>query len=173
MDLLLLEKVKVLVTQFCPTPCDPMGCGPPGSFCLWNSPGKNTEVGCHFLLQFLLESRFLLWGILKIVTSLPARNGRAFFFKSLSWQPGGFPGSKTHECVGFLLRWSPQEFLTKFAHSTFSSSLKLLFKCSFQLMCLVAFTSSKLITAAIFSICLVFRFGGLTIFHVIPVLSWI
>ena len=28
--------------------CDPMDCG---IFCLWNSPGKNTGVGCHFLLQ--------------------------------------------------------------------------------------------------------------------------
>ena len=34
-----------------PTLCDPMGCGPPGSFCLWNSPGKNTVVGSHSLLQ--------------------------------------------------------------------------------------------------------------------------
>ena len=25
-------------------------------FCPWNSPGKNTEVGCHFLLQ-----GFFLW----------------------------------------------------------------------------------------------------------------
>ena len=171
MNLLLLEKVKVSVSQLCPAVCDPMGCGPPGSFCLWNSPGKNTEVDCHFLLQFLLESKFLLWEIFKIVTSLPARNRRGFFSNLYHDNLVGFPEVKTHECMGFLLRWGPREFLTiKFAHSTFSSSLTLLFKCSFQFMCLVAFTSSKLILAAIFSICLVFRFGGLTIFHVILVL---
>ena len=37
--------------QSCPTPCDPIdGCplGFPGP---WDSPGKNTGVGCHVLLQ--------------------------------------------------------------------------------------------------------------------------
>ena len=27
-----------------------MDCSPPGSSCPWDFPGKNTEVGCHFLL---------------------------------------------------------------------------------------------------------------------------
>jgi len=36
--------------QSCLTPCDPIDGSPPGSH-LWDSPGKNTEVGCHFLLQ--------------------------------------------------------------------------------------------------------------------------
>ena len=31
--------------------CDPMDCGPPGSFCPWNFPGKSNGVGCHFVLQ--------------------------------------------------------------------------------------------------------------------------
>ena len=43
----------------CPTLCDPVDCSLPG-FSLhgitrllppWDSPGKNTGVGCHFLLQ--------------------------------------------------------------------------------------------------------------------------
>ena len=42
--------VYVLVTQSCPTLCDPMDCSPPG-FCPWNSPGKNTGVHCHSLRQ--------------------------------------------------------------------------------------------------------------------------
>ena len=33
--------------QSCPTLCDPID----GSPRPWDSPGKNTEVGCHFLLQ--------------------------------------------------------------------------------------------------------------------------
>ena len=41
---------KELVTQSCPTLCDPMECSPPGSS-PWVSPGKNTGMGCHFLLQ--------------------------------------------------------------------------------------------------------------------------
>ena len=36
--------------QSCPTLCDPIDSSPPGSP-IWDSPGKNTGVGCHFLLQ--------------------------------------------------------------------------------------------------------------------------
>ena len=34
-----------------PALCNPMDCSPPGSSCPWDSPGKNTGVGCHALLQ--------------------------------------------------------------------------------------------------------------------------
>ena len=37
--------------QSCPTLCDPIDGSPPGFPCPWDSPGKNTGVGCHFLLQ--------------------------------------------------------------------------------------------------------------------------
>ena len=36
--------------QSCPTLCNPIDGSPPGSP-PWDSPGKNTGVGCHFLLQ--------------------------------------------------------------------------------------------------------------------------
>ena len=36
--------------QSCPTLCDPIDDSPPGSR-PWDSPGNNTGVGCHFLLQ--------------------------------------------------------------------------------------------------------------------------
>ena len=36
--------------QSCPTPCNLIDGGPPGSH-PWDSPGKSTGVGCHFLLQ--------------------------------------------------------------------------------------------------------------------------
>ena len=39
------------LAQSCPTLCDPMDCSPPGSSVHGDSPGKNTEVGCYFLLQ--------------------------------------------------------------------------------------------------------------------------
>ena len=38
-------KVKVEVTQSCPTLCDPM------VYAVWNSPGQNTGVGSLSLLQ--------------------------------------------------------------------------------------------------------------------------
>ena len=37
--------------QSCPILCNPMDCSPPGSSVHGDSPGKNTRVGCHFLLQ--------------------------------------------------------------------------------------------------------------------------
>ena len=43
--------VLCLVAQLCPTLFNPMDCSPPGSSVLGHSPGKNTGVGCHALLQ--------------------------------------------------------------------------------------------------------------------------
>ena len=37
--------------QSCPTLCDPIAWPPTKLLCPWDSPGKNTGVGCHFLLQ--------------------------------------------------------------------------------------------------------------------------
>ena len=37
--------------QSCLTLCDPIDSSPPGSPRPWDSPGKNTGVGCHFLPQ--------------------------------------------------------------------------------------------------------------------------
>ena len=37
--------------QSCPALCDPVDYSPPGSSVLGDSPGKNTVVGCHALLQ--------------------------------------------------------------------------------------------------------------------------
>ena len=37
--------------QSCPTLCDAIHGSPPGSPHPWDSPGKNTGVCCHFLLQ--------------------------------------------------------------------------------------------------------------------------
>ena len=39
--------VLCLVTQSCPTLCDPMDYSPPGSSVHGDSPGKNTGVGCQ------------------------------------------------------------------------------------------------------------------------------
>ena len=39
------------VAQLCPTLCNPTDCSPPGSCVHGIFPGKNTRVGCHFLLQ--------------------------------------------------------------------------------------------------------------------------
>ena len=38
-------------SQSCPTLCDPIDCSLPGSSLHGDSPGRNTGVGCHALLQ--------------------------------------------------------------------------------------------------------------------------
>ena len=48
---LMNASVKVLHAQSCLILCDPMDCNPPGPLCPGNSPGKNTGVGGHSLLQ--------------------------------------------------------------------------------------------------------------------------
>ena len=43
-----------LVSKSCPTLRDPMDCRP---LCPWDSPGKNTRVGGHFLLQEIFPTQ--------------------------------------------------------------------------------------------------------------------
>ena len=46
------------VTHSCPTLCNPMvPLQPARLLCPWNSPGKNTEVGNHSLLQGILTTQ--------------------------------------------------------------------------------------------------------------------
>ena len=52
-----------LVAQSCPTLCDPMDCSPPGSSIHGDSPGKNTGVGCHALLQGIFPTQVLNPGL--------------------------------------------------------------------------------------------------------------
>ena len=42
-----------------PTLCNPMDCSPPGSSVHGDSPGKNTGVGCHVLLQGIFPTQEL------------------------------------------------------------------------------------------------------------------
>ena len=46
-----------LVTQSCPTLCDPMDCSPSGSSVHGDFPGKNTGVACHALLQGIFPTQ--------------------------------------------------------------------------------------------------------------------
>ena len=48
----LLSSAAAKSLQSCPTLCDPIDCKQPTRLRHpWDSPGKNTGVGCHFLLQ--------------------------------------------------------------------------------------------------------------------------
>ena len=51
-------KLICLAAQSCLTLCEPINCSPPGSSVLGIFfPGKNTGVGCHFLLQEILPTQ--------------------------------------------------------------------------------------------------------------------
>ena len=53
----------MLVSQSSPTLCDPM-VQPTRLLCPWNSPGKNTWVGCHSLLQKIFLTQWSIPGLL-------------------------------------------------------------------------------------------------------------
>ena len=57
-------KLKVLVTQSCPTFCDLMDCSLPRLLCSWNSPGKNTGERTHSLFQGILPTQRFNLGLL-------------------------------------------------------------------------------------------------------------
>ena len=75
------------VTQLCPTLWDPIDCNPPGSSVHGNSPGKNTGVSSHALLQ----------GIFPIQGSKPGLPHWRWILYHLSHQ--GSP--KILECVAY------------------------------------------------------------------------
>ena len=52
-----LLKVKMLVSQSCQTLCESMDCSPPGSSFHGDSPGRNTGVICHALLQGIFPTQ--------------------------------------------------------------------------------------------------------------------
>ena len=51
--------VLCLLAQWCLTLCDPVDYSPPGSSVRADSPGKNTGVGCHALLQGIFPTQGL------------------------------------------------------------------------------------------------------------------
>ena len=55
--------------------CNPMDCSPPGTSVLWASPGKNTGVGCHALLQGIF----------------PTQGANPCLLCLLHWQVGSLP----------------------------------------------------------------------------------
>ena len=70
--------VLCLVSQLCPTLCSPTDCSLPGSSVHGDSPGKNTGVGCHVLLQGIFSTQELnQWPALQaasLPTELPGKS---------------------------------------------------------------------------------------------------
>ena len=113
--------LKVKVTLLCPTLCDPVDC----HLCPWNSPGKNTGVGSHSLLQGIFPTEgwnlcFLHWRRLYHLSY----QGSSYVLKVKKWShsvvsdslrpcglkptrllcPWDFPGKSTGVDCHFLLQ---------------------------------------------------------------------
>ena len=60
-----VNMLSVLAAQSCLTLCDPVDYSPqaPHFMEFWNSPGKNTGVGCHSLLQGIFPTQGLNPGL--------------------------------------------------------------------------------------------------------------
>ena len=65
-----IYKVCCWVAQLCPTLLQPHGLWPTRLLCPWDSPGKNTGVGCHFLLQGMFPTQGSNPGLLHCRQSL-------------------------------------------------------------------------------------------------------
>ena len=70
-NLTLCVCVCVKSLQSCLTLCNPMDCSPPGSSIHGDSPGKNTGVGCHSLLQGIFPTQGLNPYLLQLLNSYP------------------------------------------------------------------------------------------------------
>ena len=89
--------------QSCPTLCDPRDSSPPGSPYPWDSPGKNTGVGCHFLLQYMtVKSKS------EVAQSCPTPSDPMDCMQPTSLLcPWDFPGKSTGVKCHCLLHGSP------------------------------------------------------------------
>ena len=72
-------RLHSLIDKSCPTLCDPMDTGEPARLlCLLDSPGKNTGVGCHFLL---LQGVFWTQG-----SNLCLLHWQVILYHSVTWE---------------------------------------------------------------------------------------
>ena len=90
--------------QSCLTLCDPHRWQPTGLHCPWDSPGKNTGVGCHFLLhlsgEVFAKRTFLPITPLPMSQSLPPMQ---------TWVP------VLYGCGGWTCFFSPASYLPRWA----------------------------------------------------------
>ena len=62
--------------------CDFVDCSLPGLLCPWDFPGKNTGVGCHFLLHGIFPTP----GVKSMSLESPALAGGFFYYYCTTWE---------------------------------------------------------------------------------------
>ena len=106
-----------LVVQLYPTLCDPTDCSPPGSSVHGDSPGKNTGVGRHALLQEIFPTQASNPGLLHCRWMLYCLSHQgspgipewvAYPFSMGSFQPRNWTGVS---CIAgwFFTGWAARE----------------------------------------------------------------
>ena len=98
--------VLCLVFQLCLILCDPMDYSPPGSSIHGNSPGKNTKVDCHTLLQGILPTQELNPGLLhygQILNELSCQGGLILYIYAIYIL---YTHTHTHNFLSFIHWWT-------------------------------------------------------------------
>ena len=90
--------------QSCRILCDPIDGSPPRLPRPWDSPGKNTGVGCHFLLQCIKVERENESEVVQSCLTFRARGLQP----TRLLRPWDFPGKSTGVGCHCLLHWSWQ-----------------------------------------------------------------
>ena len=96
------NSVLCLVSQSRPILCDPMDYSLPGSSVHGNSPGNNTGIGCHALLQGIVPTRGSNLGLPHyrwILLSEPSGKPKNTGVGSLSLLQGNFPSQESAQCL--------------------------------------------------------------------------
>ena len=90
-----------LVCQSYLTLCNPMDCIPWGSSVHGDSPGKNTRVGCHALLQGIFQTEGLNLGLEHCRWILyHLSHQKPVILCNIKWEKMGFPGDTSgKECI--------------------------------------------------------------------------
>ena len=141
-----------LVAQLCPALCDPMDSSPPGSFSPWDSPGKNTGGGCHFLpqrifwtqglsLHFLciLHCRWILYPLSRqgSPSHLPAKHISSTFGICLECNHFSHPSIGYHPHAGLTISYlnSCRGFLVSFGFNTEAKDILLNLRDIMSILC--------------------------------------
>ena len=113
---LLFCAVLCLVAQSCPTICDPMNYSLPGCSVYGDSPGKNTGVGCHVLLQGIFPTQGSNPGLLhhRLILYHLSRQGSPFCSPTYSkMQKARLVPFLPQLCNQLFLLWTPFSFFLK------------------------------------------------------------
>ena len=121
-----------MLSPSCPTVCDPMDCSPPGSSVHGDSLGKNSGVGCHFLLQGIFSTQglnslslsLLHWQAGSLPLAPPGKPLTTVTMADIPWSP-----ENEKKGNSLIHSWSPQCFRFILFH-LYSAHNMHLFPCS-------------------------------------------